>query len=292
MSRVVGQNRYEVSGRLMVVWAWFDQITASGELSGVSFADIDEIAGSQGFAAAMHQAGWLAGEDGKLQVPNWERHNGNSAKARALEAEAKRLRRLSDNVSDNCPTFLASNVRPEASRGEETRREKKRTLVDQVDQIDRREKSQAANAVDSNSNPSTSSTASSRSTRKILKGEAETAPPFDLSHVDWGQVLQMAESVQKHVPPKTKEDRRAWFKYAVMAYCSFSEGWLIDAAVAASQANDVKKSRQALFVRALQIGAQEKHDIDKENFDGMFSRIQIPTNIWKSDVLKLKGVTI
>lgn len=280
LSRVVGQNRYEVSGRLMVVWAWFDQITASGQLCGVSLADIDEIAGCQGFAAAMLQVGWLAGEDGAMQVPNWERHNGNSAKARALEAEAKRLRRMSDNVSDNCQTISRDNVRPEESRGEKTRVEESKSLVDPID----REKPQPVKQ-SARSSPSTDSTKDFHS-----KGKA-TGPPLDLSDVDWDAVSLMAEAAAKRIPPKSNEDRRAWLKYSVMAWKMFSEAWIVGAADSAANANDVKKNRQALFVRALQVAAEEKHGTPKDVFDGIFARIRIPTEVWKSDVLKPKGVT-
>jgi len=273
MSRIVGQNRFEVSGRLMVVWAWFDQITATGELAGTSFFDIDEIAGCQGFAAAMLQVGWLAGEDGSLQVPKWERHNGNSAKARALEAEAKRLRRMSDDVSDNCPTISAPNVGLDERkmRG----RKEKITIDDSDDSVRDRELS----------SPSSSSPGSSKNVSDGGKGE----PPLDLSDVDWPEVIAFAESAARRVPPESSADRRAWLKYAVMAWKMFSEAWLATAADTAATSK-AKKTRQALFVRTLQVSAAEQYATPKDVFDGIFSRIRIPTDVWKSNALKPKGV--
>lgn len=124
IARRVGQCRTDVVGRLVSVWSWLDSITDSGAGLRIACEDIDAIAGTAGFAEAMRAEGWLEGRDGSLQVPNFERHNGNSAKARALEAEAKRLRRLSDIssdlMSDNCPTKSAENVRPENRTEEKT----------------------------------------------------------------------------------------------------------------------------------------------------------------------------
>lgn len=124
IAKLVGQNRHEVVGRLVAIWTWADQTTTDGEQLALTSEDLDEIAGTGGFAAAMRSAGWLEGRDGSLQLPNFERHNGSSAKARALEQEAKRLRRLSDktsdNMSDTCPTKQARKVRPEKRREEKS----------------------------------------------------------------------------------------------------------------------------------------------------------------------------
>lgn len=125
----VGQNRAEVVGRLILVWSWMDEITDSGTGLRIASNDIDDIAGTPGFAEAMREAGWLTGRDLSLQVPNFQRHNGTSAKARALESEAKRLRRLSgkssDHASDICPTKSAVNVRPEKRREERKKNKQK-----------------------------------------------------------------------------------------------------------------------------------------------------------------------
>jgi hypothetical protein len=115
ISNIVGQNRYEVVGRLLQFWSWIDAHTSTGRDIALTDSDIDVLISCTGFAAALRSVKWLQGRDGALEIPNYERHNGNSAKARALEAEAKRLRRMGD---EKCPTNEVENVRPEKRREE------------------------------------------------------------------------------------------------------------------------------------------------------------------------------
>jgi hypothetical protein len=53
---------------------------------------IDRYIGVTGFAESMVSAGWLAVDDG-IKFPDFERHNGESAKKRASATERKRLER-------------------------------------------------------------------------------------------------------------------------------------------------------------------------------------------------------
>lgn len=72
-----------VFGKCFRIWRWFDDHTTDGWTSGVSKASVDRRAGHQGFADAMIEVGWLVeGGDG-LELPNFERHNGVTAKTRA-----------------------------------------------------------------------------------------------------------------------------------------------------------------------------------------------------------------
>lgn len=102
VSQIAAQCRLHalhVTGALYVVWCWADSNTTDGFVRGATAALVDRIAGRKGFAAAMAAAGWLfldatdvAGAVG-VRFPNWERHNSSSAKARAGEAERKRVER-------------------------------------------------------------------------------------------------------------------------------------------------------------------------------------------------------
>ena len=125
MSDILGTDIPTVVGHLFIFWSYADRNTRDGVLASTDKA-IDRRT-IPGFAAALREVDWLAGEGRVLNVPNWSRHNDNSAKARALEAEAKRLRRCDktkecptspDTVSDNCPT--------ERPTREEKRREEKK----------------------------------------------------------------------------------------------------------------------------------------------------------------------
>lgn len=80
----------EAFGRLFLVWRWFDQHTENGNAHNVSDSYINRISGVAGFAQAMRSVGWLdMKSDGGLGVslPKFDRHNGKTAKTRALTAK-------------------------------------------------------------------------------------------------------------------------------------------------------------------------------------------------------------
>lgn len=79
----------ETFGRLFLVWRWFDQQTEDGNALAVTDSYIDHIAGVSGIAQAMREVGWLGLADNNLvgvKLPNFDRHNGKTAKSRALTA--------------------------------------------------------------------------------------------------------------------------------------------------------------------------------------------------------------
>jgi hypothetical protein len=134
MARLLSDNKWTIVGRLADVWGWVGSHTTTGTGVELDESMIDDRVGLPGFAAAMRAVGWLEGADGALVFPRWDRHNSNSAKARALEAEAKRLRRGSDNagtvtgqmpdgaavaLSDRLPTTAAGIVGPDKRIEEE-----------------------------------------------------------------------------------------------------------------------------------------------------------------------------
>jgi hypothetical protein len=93
MADLMDMTSDEVVGKLLRVWGWFDQRSLNGDAGGVTGVTlmkfIDRHVGRQGFAACMKKVGWL-GEDG---LPNFDRHNGETAKNRALtKRRMKRLR--------------------------------------------------------------------------------------------------------------------------------------------------------------------------------------------------------
>lgn len=128
LSDILDTDDLTTVGLLVRFWAWANKQTTDGTDIAISSARLDRLIGREGFAEGMRLIGWLSGRDGSLCLPRFERHNGNSAKARALEAEAKRLRRaeeaaeeaaraaLSDNTSDKCRTPVRQNVGPEKRR--------------------------------------------------------------------------------------------------------------------------------------------------------------------------------
>lgn len=89
MARALHLSRFDIVGRLVSVWSWADTHSFTGSGMDISEEDIDDIADLNGFADALRQVGWLKGRAASLEFPNFGRHNGQSAKRRAMEAERK-----------------------------------------------------------------------------------------------------------------------------------------------------------------------------------------------------------
>lgn len=76
-----------VVGKLMRVWAWFDQQTENGNAPSVSKKLLDRSVGVTGFCDHMKSVGWMAEAEGVISLPHFERHNGKTAKNRLLTAK-------------------------------------------------------------------------------------------------------------------------------------------------------------------------------------------------------------
>lgn len=80
-----------VVGKLLRVWGWFDQHTENGNAPSVSKRLLDRSVGVTGFCDLMIQVGWMneieTSEGIVIELPNFERHNGKTAKNRLLTAK-------------------------------------------------------------------------------------------------------------------------------------------------------------------------------------------------------------
>lgn len=88
MADMLGISPEQVVGHLVRFWIWVDQqsVDCANALS-VTKVTLDRLTHCENLASAMQKVGWLAGENWQLQVPNLERHNGETAKKRALTAK-------------------------------------------------------------------------------------------------------------------------------------------------------------------------------------------------------------
>lgn len=89
----------EAFGRCFLAWRWAQAHTVDGVIRGVTAELLDSIAGLPGFAQALAEVGWLRLRFNRLEFPNFCRHMGNGAKARALAGrrkQAERSRRARD----------------------------------------------------------------------------------------------------------------------------------------------------------------------------------------------------
>lgn len=118
-----------VVGKLLRVWSWFDENTTDGNASvtqnalqecyrcnasSVTKALLDRRAGVTGFCDAMIQVGWMVELDGTIALPNFNRHNGESAKKRA--EGGKRVEKHRNDRNAKCVTSVTQNALPDKIR--------------------------------------------------------------------------------------------------------------------------------------------------------------------------------
>jgi hypothetical protein len=82
--RVTTAEAFEAWFRL---WCWFDRQTENGEVQFFTSDDADRIARMPGIGNAISTdqgCGWVTFHARGATIVNWDRHNGNNAKKRAL----------------------------------------------------------------------------------------------------------------------------------------------------------------------------------------------------------------
>lgn len=108
-----------VVGKLFRVWSWFDKHTENGNAVGVTYSLVDRIASVTGFAECMAFVGWLKQDGHSLILPRFDRHNGKTAKNRALTnervAKSRKVQRIS-NAECNAETVTKTVTREEKRR--------------------------------------------------------------------------------------------------------------------------------------------------------------------------------
>lgn len=127
MSRILGMDKDTVLGKLLRVWAWFDKNTVDGHVDGVTSADVDGIALHNGFTSAMQLVGWFDFDDEAqwVTLTNFDRHNGETAKQRALKNKRQGKWRANVDASPSTEASTESSVK--TSTREEKRREETNT---------------------------------------------------------------------------------------------------------------------------------------------------------------------
>ncbi|GAB5444401.1 MAG: hypothetical protein Fues2KO_47500 [Fuerstiella sp.] len=115
MAQLLNVDHDSVSGKCLRLWIWADQQTREGYDLSVTDAFIDRLTYCPGFADALRKVGWLEGREGRLSIPNFSRHNGQTAKKRALSKDRMQRKRCADNVTD---------AQPEKRREEKSKKKK------------------------------------------------------------------------------------------------------------------------------------------------------------------------
>lgn len=107
-------------GKLFRLWCWFDRHTTDGNAVGVTSALLDRQIGVTGFSEALARVGWLWITIDGIQLKNFGKHNGNTAKGRAQTA--KRVAQHKSNAQANAKGN-ASSVSDALPREEKRREE-------------------------------------------------------------------------------------------------------------------------------------------------------------------------
>ena len=115
-------------GKLFRVWKWFDEHTEDGNAPSVTKQLLNRLVGVTDFCSAMLQADWLLEADGMIWLPNFEKHNGATAKKRANNAKRVAKHRASSGDTPETPSKQNGNAQgvTDALSKEEKRREEKK----------------------------------------------------------------------------------------------------------------------------------------------------------------------
>jgi len=132
-----------IVGKLWALWSWADNHTIDGEPCAGAVAVppgfVDRHTGTPGFAEALRLVGWLEFTPaGGFRLPNFDRHNGETAKARALSAKRVAAHKARAKSTDARGVTTAADVADTSGNGvsvtdalprvEESRGEKKKEI--------------------------------------------------------------------------------------------------------------------------------------------------------------------
>ena len=114
IAAILGIDPDAVVGKLLRVWNWFDDQSRDGHAPVTVVSLLDRYAGVPGFVEAMKSVGWMIEENDTLILPGFERHNGTSAKSRALAKNRKQKSR-------SCHAPSVTETGPEKRREEKNK---------------------------------------------------------------------------------------------------------------------------------------------------------------------------
>lgn len=100
MSDILRIDPDAVLGKLVRIWSWADVNTHNGHADGVTMEMINRVLHHPNFAQAMRAVGWLEADADGVRFPNFDHHNGDSAKARAQASRRQQVRRTLTDRTD------------------------------------------------------------------------------------------------------------------------------------------------------------------------------------------------
>jgi hypothetical protein len=118
MAGLLGIDPDAVIGKLLRVWDWFDDQSKDGCAPVTLAAQLNRNTGCADFTQAMIEVGWLEVSNNRLTIPNFDRHNGETSKARALSA--KRMAKSRKKCYADTATSSVTKTQPEKRREEKS----------------------------------------------------------------------------------------------------------------------------------------------------------------------------
>jgi hypothetical protein len=133
MADITGLEEQCIVGYLHAVWSWASRHCNDGTVTGVTLNSFKRVTRCNDVVDAMVKVGWLlvSDVDGRpvLEFPNWDRHNSQSAKQRALTTARVRKSR-----TNNCNGTSVTKALPEKRREEKRREENKKEYTRQFEE--------------------------------------------------------------------------------------------------------------------------------------------------------------
>jgi len=142
----LGVSNREAAAMCMEVWEWADDnvtlasrlrnedvtpVSRSCHAPSVTKKCLDVVIGVTGFAEVMAEVGWLESSDAGISFPNFERHNSQTAKSRALASIRQKAKRA------NCHADVTLMSRSERDKSVTRSRSRIRSVdSDQFDQME------------------------------------------------------------------------------------------------------------------------------------------------------------
>lgn len=115
-------------GKLLRVWGWFDQQTQDGNAPSVSKKLLDRLVGVNGFCELMKEVGWMIEKGSLISLPHFDRHNGQTAKNRALTA--KRVANHKAKSNDEGNGAIVSDALPKEEKRREDKEQDQKLLLE------------------------------------------------------------------------------------------------------------------------------------------------------------------
>lgn len=129
MANALKIDEYQVIGRLHKLWSWADKHSVDGSVPHITGKWIDKHLEKSGFSSQMANVGWLIFDAIGVTFPNFDRHNGKSAKSRAENTERARLSRKERDESSKEFAQTSQKKRDKNVTREEKRREESKPPI-------------------------------------------------------------------------------------------------------------------------------------------------------------------